>query len=174
MFLDAPLMRANLALRRSGGNDNHPTFSAKLAASVGLCHTCQEQAGGGTTLAEKALYHQIHPLKLGTDITAFVVSLYVLRQHRLVLGLLLHFVPPVVATILVMNFVNLAPQKNSRFGRYVARMMTRPIEGLRLFGDIVSVFGAWYHSGLVIAAGLAIVLAAWLSGLVTSPRTPAL
>jgi hypothetical protein len=126
------------------------------------------------TLAEKALYHQIHPAKLGTDITASIVSLYLLWQHQLITGLLVHFVPPVVATILVINFIDLAPQKNSRFGRYVARMMTRPIEGVRLFGDIVSVFGAWYHSPLVIAAGLAIVLAAWLSGLVTSPRKPAL
>jgi hypothetical protein len=126
------------------------------------------------TLTEKALYHQLHPLKLGTDISAFIVSLYVLWQHNLLAGLLLHFVPPILATIFVMNFIDLAPQKHSRFGRYVARMMTRPIEGLRLFGDIVSVFGAWYHSPLVIAAGLAIVLAAWLSGLVTSPRKPAL
>jgi hypothetical protein len=126
------------------------------------------------TLAEKALYHQIYPLKLGTDIAAFVVSLFVFWQHRLIAGLLLHFAPPIIASALVIRFVDLGPQKNSRFGRYVARMMTRPIEGLRLAGDIVSVFGAWYHSGLVIAAGLAIVLAAWLSGLVTSPRRPAL
>ena len=132
------------------------------------------EAGGAMTLAEKALYHQIHPAKLGTDIAAFIVSLFVLWQHRLLAGLLLHFVPPIVASALVIAYVDLTPQKNSRFGRYVARMMTRPIEASRLFGDIVSVFGAWYHSGLIIAAGLAIVLAAWLSGLVTSPRKPAL
>jgi hypothetical protein len=124
--------------------------------------------------AEKALYHQIHPAKLGTDITASIVSLYLLWQHQLVAGLLVHFVPPIIASALVMAYVDLEQQRTSRFGRYVARMMTRPIEAVRLFGDIVSVFGAWYRAPLVIAAGLAIVLAAWLSGLVTSPRKPAL
>ena len=126
------------------------------------------------TFAEKALYHQIHPLKLGTDIAASIVSLYVLWQHQLVAGLLLHFIPPIVASTLVIAFIDLAPQKNSRFGRYVQRMMTRQIEGLRLLGDIVTVFGAWYHSWLVIAAGFLIVAGAWLSGVVYAPRSTTL
>ena len=34
------------------------------------------------TLKEKALYHQIHPLKLSTDILAAAVSLYLFWVHE--------------------------------------------------------------------------------------------
>jgi hypothetical protein len=117
------------------------------------------------TLSEKALYHQIHPLKLGTDIGAALASLYFFWRHQLAAGLVVHFAPPVIATILLLAFADLEPQKNSRFGRYVARMMTRPVEAVRLFGDILAIIGAWYQSVPIIVAGFAIILAAWLSGL---------
>lgn len=35
------------------------------------------------TPQEKALYHQIHPLKLFTDISAEVISLYLFWKRRL-------------------------------------------------------------------------------------------
>jgi cobalamin synthase len=115
-------------------------------------------------LREKALYHQIHPAKLGTDILAAFASLYFLWQHQLLLGLAIHFAPPVLASALLVRFSHLDAQKNSALGRYVARHMTRTIELVRLAGDIVMVFGAWYHAPAVIATGLLIVLAAWASG----------
>jgi hypothetical protein len=118
------------------------------------------------TRSEKILYHQIHPLKLGTDATAGVVSLYFFWQHRLWLALALHFLPPIVASALVISLSNLEQQRNSAFGRYVKGMMTTTIEALRLSGDIVMVFGAWYHSYTVIASGLVVIVAAWLSSLV--------
>jgi len=121
------------------------------------------------SFAEKARYHQIHPAKLATDIAAEIVSLYIIWQHLLVLGLVSHFLPPVVASFLVMRFADLEKQKHSRFGRYVGRMMTRPVEAVRLGGDLIMVFGAWYHSFAIIGGGLSVVLLAWLSGL---PRRP--
>jgi hypothetical protein len=117
------------------------------------------------TFSEKVLYHQIHPLKLGTDILSGPISLYFLWQHELILGLLLHFAPPVIASALVITFADLRRQQDSAFGRYIKRMMTRAIEAIRFGGDIIMVFGAWYRSPALIAAGLLIVLAAWLSGL---------
>ena len=121
-------------------------------------------------LREKALYHQIHPLKLATDILSEPVSLYFLWQHRLALGLITHFVPPILASVLTIAFANLERQKASTFGRYIARFMTRGTEGVRLAGDIVMVFGAWYRAPFIIAGGIAIVILAWLSGLLR--RTP--
>ena len=115
-------------------------------------------------LREKILYHQIHPAKLGTDILAAVVSLYFLWQHQLLLGLVIHFAPPVLASALLVRFGHFHAQKNSAFGRDVARHMTHTIEVVRLAGDIVMVFGAWYHAPAVIATGLLIVFAAWESG----------
>ncbi len=117
------------------------------------------------TLKERALYHQIHPLKLATDVLASVVSLYFFWQHQLAVGFAVHFLPPFIASGLLMRYGALEIYRDSSFGRYVARYMTRTIEGLRLFGDIVTIIGAWSHDWLLLAAGFAVVLGAWCNGL---------
>ena len=116
------------------------------------------------TFAEKALFHQIHPLKLGTDILAEVVSLYFLWRHQLVIGLVTHFVPPILASALLISLADLERQRTSPLGGYISWHMTRSMEGLRLGGDIVMVVGAWLRQPLVIVAGLLVVLGAWSSG----------
>ena len=55
------------------------------------------------TLSERMLFHQVHPAKRGTDVAAAIVSLYFLWQHELILGLLLHFIPPPIASLIVMR-----------------------------------------------------------------------
>jgi hypothetical protein len=116
------------------------------------------------TLREKALYHQIHPAKLATDILTEPVSLYLLWRHELILGLVAHFGPPILASILVIRLADLTPLKASALGRYIARHMTRTVEAARLAGDLIMFAGAWLRSPWVIALGLAVVIAAWLSG----------
>ena len=120
--------------------------------------------------ADKVLYHQIHPLKLGTDILASLVSLYFFWQHRLVVGLLLHLAPPLIASVVIIYMVDLEPQRQSTFGQYVKKMMTHKIEAIRLGGDVVMVLGAWSRSLPLIGVGLAIVIAGWLSGSVWAQR----
>ena len=120
------------------------------------------------TLKEKALYHQIHPLKLSTDILAAVVSLYLFWLHKPLPALLLHFGPPVIASALLIRYADLEPLKESGFGHYVGRTMTRTIEGIRLFGDMVMILGAWLHDGLLLSAGLLIVVGGWCNGLLPS------
>ena len=56
------------------------------------------------TLKEKLLFHQVHPAKLATDIGAAIVSLYLLWQQQLVLGLLTHFIPPPIGSAAVIRF----------------------------------------------------------------------
>ena len=124
------------------------------------------------TLREKALYHQIHPAKLATDILAEPVSLYFFWRHELWLGLATHFAPPVIASALVMRFADLEPLRVSPLGRYVARHMTRAVEAARLAGDLVMVAGAWLRAPWLIAAGLAVVAAAWLSGRLSERTRP--
>jgi hypothetical protein len=114
--------------------------------------------------AEKVLYHQIHPAKLGADISAEIVSLYFLWQHQLLLGLATHFLPPIVASALLVPFGDFEAQKNSRLGRYIAWHMTRAVEATRFAGDIAMAFGAWFRSPSLIAAGLLVVILAWASG----------
>ena len=116
------------------------------------------------TLSEKILYHQIHPAKLATDIGAEFASLYFLWQHQVLLGLTTHFLPPMLASALLVPFGTFETQKDSRFGRYIAWHMTRGVEATRFAGDIVMVFGAWFRSPALIAVGFAIVVAAWAAG----------
>jgi hypothetical protein len=120
------------------------------------------------TPKEKALYHQIHPAKLATDLAASVISLYFFWQHQLVIALALHFIPPLIASGLLIRYGALERYRDTAFGRYVSRHMTRLIEAVRLFGEIVTIAGAWYHDWLMIAAGFAVILGAWSNGLLPS------
>jgi hypothetical protein len=120
--------------------------------------------------ADKVLYHQIHPLKLGTDILASLVSLYFFWQHKFLVGLILHLAPPIIASLVVIYAVDLEPQRQSVFGQYVKRTMTHRMEAIRLVGDIVMALGAWFRSLPLIGTGLAIVVAGWLSGIVKVQR----
>ena len=116
------------------------------------------------TLKDKILYHQIHPLKLAADIGCEPVSLYFFWQHDLVLGVATHFVPPIAASLILICCTDFAGIKSSKAGAYLRRHMTRTIEGIRLAGDVVMVFGAWFHRPSLIVAGFAVVVIAWCSG----------
>ena len=96
------------------------------------------------TLKEQALYHQIHPLKLSTDILAAVVSLYFFWLHQALPALSLHFVPPLIVSALLIRYADAgAVSKIRPSAATSAGNMTRTIEGVRLFGDLVMIFGAW-------------------------------
>lgn len=123
------------------------------------------------TFQEKSLYHQIHPLKLSTDILSAAVSLYFFWIHALVTGFAVHIVPPVIVTAVLVGGVDLAAQKNSRLGRYVAQFMTRRVEAIRLAGDLCLIAGAWWHLPALIALGLLVILWAWSSGLLPAIRS---
>ncbi len=72
------------------------------------------------TLQEKKLYHQIHPLKLATDIAATLPFLYFLWEHKPLPALLVGFVPPILVSAAMMKWTpDLETIKHSRFGRYV-------------------------------------------------------
>jgi hypothetical protein len=116
------------------------------------------------TLKEKVLYRQIHPLKLAADIGCEPVSLYFLWRHKLFLGLTTHFIPPIVASLLVIRHADLEALKASTAGAYIQRHMTAIVERVRLAGDVVMVLGAWFHEPALIASGLAVIILAWCSG----------
>jgi hypothetical protein len=124
------------------------------------------------TLQEKVLYHQVHPLKLGADITAAVVSTYFFWQQSLVLGLLAMFVPPIVMSTLLLATQDFTWIRDSAVGRYLKRSMTHAMEAVRLSGTLPMVFGAWYHLPWLIALGLPIVLFGWLRGLLFPGKAP--
>jgi hypothetical protein len=122
------------------------------------------------TLKEKMLFHQIHPVKLATDALALCASLYFLWQQQFLIGLALLFVPPLLASFLLVKFATLDRYRDSAFGRYLVRHMTRFIEGVRLFGALVMALGAWAHDVKLIVLGLFVVIGAWCNGLMTPKR----
>ena len=122
------------------------------------------------TLKEKLLFHQVHPAKLATDIGAAIVSLYLLWQQQLVLGLLTHFIPPPIGSAAVIRFAELDSYKNSRLGAYLVRYMTPIAQAARLAGDLITVGAAWYQSFAGILFGLAVIAAAWSYGWVLRRR----
>ncbi len=122
------------------------------------------------TFEEKALYHQIHPLKLATDIISTFPALYLLWQHELLWGLLVTVIPSVIASYLLVRYANLEPNKQSAFGQYIRRYMSRTVEAVRLLGLVVMMVGAWYHLGWLIGLGLVIIVLGWLRGIIIPQR----
>lgn len=115
-------------------------------------------------LAEKVLYHQIHPVKLLTDWATAFLAAYFLWHHRPLVAALVGLVPPVVASMALIRFGRLERYKATRFGSYVAQHMTRAMEALRLLGVILFWSGAWVHRPVLLAGGLVLILGAWLRG----------
>jgi hypothetical protein len=64
-------------------------------------------------IREKALYHQIHPIKLFTDVSTSFVSLFLIWQHKIVAGLLIGMIPSIVVSWVVIRFANLEKLKQS-------------------------------------------------------------
>lgn len=110
---------------------------------------------------EKILYHQIHPLKLLTDISMGFYSVYLLWKHRAFAGLIVSIVPPIVVSLYLVNKADLEPYKRSAAGLRLARYMTRTVEALRLVGFIVMSIGAWYRRPWLIVMGLLDVVLCW-------------
>jgi hypothetical protein len=118
---------------------------------------------------EKVLYQQIHPAKLAADVGASLVSTYLMWRRKFVAAMLAAFVPAVVASVLVIRYADLERRKQSRFGRYMHRYMTRRVEAWRFFGQVMIWVGAWYRVGKLVPVGWAIVVAAWTSGIWRKP-----
>jgi hypothetical protein len=122
------------------------------------------------TFREKQLYHQVHPLKLGTDITASVVSTYYFWVHAFWPALAWMFLPPIIVSTVMLLTMDFTWIKESAVGRYLSWEMTPAMEALRLSGTIPMAVGAWYHQPWAIALGVLIVLFGWLRGLIFPPR----
>lgn len=116
---------------------------------------------------EKLLYHQIHPLKLATDITVTPIALYLLWQHRIAPAIVVGFVPPiVVSTWMMIWHPDLEGMKNSALGKYISKYMTPTVEVVRFLSLVPMAWGAWTHTLWLIALGLLIVSLAWCNGLI--------
>src|SRR5215469_725885 len=120
---------------------------------------------------EKKLYHQIHPLKLATDIGVTPIFLFFFWHHRAAPALLVGFVPPILVSVAMMIWPpDLQRLKNSSLGRYVSKYMTRAIEAVRFLTLVPMAWGAWTHRLSLIGLGLLVLLLAWSNGLIFPRR----
>lgn len=115
---------------------------------------------------ERLLYHQIHPLKLVTDLIALAIALYLLWAHQAIFAILVLFVPTTLVSMLIVRSADLERLKESPAGHYLKTYMTRPVEFTRSAGLAVVVLGAWNHFAWVMIVGGLIIVGAWASGLI--------
>jgi hypothetical protein len=117
------------------------------------------------TTRQRLLVHQVHPVKLGADISASVLSLVLIwRGHRRT-GMAVHLALPVLGSALVLATADLSRLATTPAGRYVQQHMPPTAQAIRLAGDALTVRGAGRHLPGLIAAGLAVVVAGWCHGL---------
>jgi hypothetical protein len=143
--------------------DKGPTSPVGLIAGLPVGKAKDEEVES-VTAKEKVLYHQIHPLKLLADWGAGLLALYPFWRHAPLTAVLVALIPPGVASFLLLRFADLERYKDSAFGRYVGRYMTRQVEAVRFAGYVVAALGAWYHLPWLIPAGLAVTVLAWHRG----------
>lgn len=115
-------------------------------------------------LRERVLYHQIHPLKLLTDVGTALVAAVLFWHHALGAALVVGFVPSIAVSYALIRWANLEPFRNSVFGRYVRRFMTRRVEGARFAGLLPLWGGAWIHRLGIVGLGALWIVGCWLWG----------
>jgi len=115
---------------------------------------------------DELVLHQVHWAKLAADGTASIVSLVLIWAGHRIVGLIVHFVTPAVASAVLLR-ADTSPLRSTRRGRYVLKHMPPVAQAVRLAGDTVMTVGAWRRSGFLIAAGALIVTAGWSHGLIS-------
>jgi hypothetical protein len=112
---------------------------------------------------DRYLLHQVHAAKLGTDITAGIVSTVLMWRRRIVPALVIAHVPAVTASVLVMRR-DLSGLRDTRRGQYVLAHMPPAAQAVRLLGQIVAWWAAYRHRPGGIVVGAVIVVSGWAFG----------
>jgi len=121
-------------------------------------------------LREKALFHQIHPAKLATDIVCGLASTWLMWRHDLGIALLVGLLPSVLVSAGMIRWMSFDAVSNSTFGRYVARWMNPLAQAARLLGQVVMWVSAWARASIGVAVGVLIIVGGWTYGLLLTTR----
>jgi hypothetical protein len=113
---------------------------------------------------EAVLLHQVHLAKLATDATADVVSTALFWQRRVLAALAAGFVPPLIASTILLRR-DLTRLGKTRRGAYVLTHMPVSAQVLRLAGQLVAWRGAYRRSVAGVVLGHALIALGWCSGL---------
>jgi hypothetical protein len=112
-------------------------------------------------LAEGALIHQVHPAKIGADVTASVLSNVLLWKARPGAALAVRLVLPLAGSVAVLGLADLDALARTRRGKYVLVHMPPSAQAVRLAGDALMGIGARRRSPALVLAGAAVVAAGW-------------
>jgi hypothetical protein len=111
--------------------------------------------------SERILVHQVHPAKLGADITASVLSDILLWTARPNAALAVRVLLPIAGSFAVLRLADLDALARTRRGHYVLTHMPPSAQAVRLAGDALMGWGAYRHSVPLLLGGVAVVAAGW-------------
>jgi len=112
-------------------------------------------------LADKVLVHQVHPAKIGADVTASMVSNVLLWKGRPRAAIAARILLSVAGSAAVLSLADLDALAGTRRGQYVLDHMPPAAQAVRLAGDALMGFGARRRSSALLLAGAAVVWAGW-------------
>jgi hypothetical protein len=111
--------------------------------------------------AEELLVHQVHPAKVGADVTASALSNVLLWRGRPKAALAVRVVLPLAGSVAVLRLADLDALARSRRGKYVHSHMPRSAQAVRLVGDALMGLGAHRRSAALVLAGAVVIGAGW-------------
>jgi hypothetical protein len=100
-------------------------------------------------LADRVLVHQVHPAKIGADVTASLVSNALLWANKPKTAIAVRILVPVAGSAAVLSRADLGALAVTRRGRYVLAHMLPAAQAVRLAGDALM---AWEPIGAVPAS----------------------
>jgi hypothetical protein len=106
----------------------------------------------------------VHAAKLATDISAAIVSGWLMWHRRVPAALAAGFVPAAIASALLTRR-DLSALADTRRGRYVLAHMPPAAQALRMAGQVVVWRAEYKHRPAGIVAGHALVAVGWSHGL---------
>ena len=112
-------------------------------------------------LADKAVVHQVHPVKIGADVTASVISNALFWQGRPRSALAVRVLLPAAGSLAALSLADLDPLAATRPGRYVLAHMPPSAQAVRLAGDALMGLGAHRRSVALLTAGAIVIAAGW-------------
>jgi hypothetical protein len=112
-------------------------------------------------LADKAVVHQVHPVKIGADVTASVISNALLWKGRPRPAIAVRVLLPAAGSLAVLSLADLDPLAATRPGRYVLAHMPPSAQAVRLAGDALMGVGAHRRSVALLSAGAIVIAAGW-------------
>ncbi len=120
-------------------------------------------------LGDGAVIHQVHPAKIGADVTAAIVSNVLLWRDRPVAAVVVRVIIPVAGSAVVLGVADLDGLSRTRRGRYVLAHMPPSAQAVRLAGDALMGLGAHRRSALLLITGAAMIGAGWSHALWPQP-----